>query len=99
MGRIGPWRPEGWPGPEIGWALAPAFWGRGYATEAARASMGWARDRLGWRRVIHLIHPENSPSRALARRLGSVQLGGYDTKLVQPDGALLVYGQDLTQRR
>jgi RimJ/RimL family protein N-acetyltransferase len=99
MGRIGPWRPEGWPGPEIGWALDPAYWGRGYATEAARASMDWARAALGWSRVVHLIHPENSPSRALARRLGSVQLGGYDTKFVQPDGALLVYGQDLTQRR
>jgi RimJ/RimL family protein N-acetyltransferase len=99
IGRIGPWRPEGWPGPEIGWALAPAYWGRGYATEAARASMNWARDRLGWSRVIHLIHPENAPSLALARRLGSVPLQGYDTKLVQADGALLVYGQDLAPRR
>ena len=95
IGRIGPWRPEGWPGPEIGWALAPAFWGRGYATEAAEASMAWARDRLGWRRVIHLIRPENARSLALARRLGSVPLDGYDTSHVQADGALLVYGQDL----
>jgi RimJ/RimL family protein N-acetyltransferase len=96
LGRIGPWRPEGWPGPEIGWALAPAFWGHGYATEAARASMAWARERLGWRRVIHLIHPDNAPSLALARRLGSVPLAGYDTSLVSPNDPLLVYGRDLT---
>jgi RimJ/RimL family protein N-acetyltransferase len=95
IGRIGPWRPEGWPGPEIGWALDPRFWGRGYATEAARASMGWARDRLGWRRVIHLVHPDNTPSLALARRLGSVPLAGYDTSVVSADQPLLVYGRDL----
>ena len=95
IGRIGPWHPEGWPGPEIGWALDPRFWGRGYATEAARASMDWARDRLGWRRVIHLIHPDNAPSLALARRLGSVPLAGYDTSVVNADRPLLVYGRDL----
>ena len=95
IGRIGPWRPVGWPGPEIGWALAPACRGHGYATEAARASMDWARDRLGWTRVIHLIHPDNTPSIALARRLGSTPVLGYDTTLVGGDAPLLVYGRDL----
>ena len=27
IGRIGPWRPEGWPGTEIGWGLARDTWG------------------------------------------------------------------------
>ena len=35
MGRIGPWKPEGWPGTEVGWSLAREFWGQGYALEAA----------------------------------------------------------------
>lgn len=96
IGRVGPWRPAGWPGPEIGWALAPAFWGRGYATEAARASMAWARDALGWSRVIHLIHPDNAASRALAHRLGSAPVQGYDTAIVAGDGPLLVYGRALS---
>ncbi len=37
VGRVGCWRPEGWPGLEIGWALRREFWRRGYATEAAQA--------------------------------------------------------------
>jgi RimJ/RimL family protein N-acetyltransferase len=75
IGRLGPWRPEGWPGPEIGWALAREFWGRGYATEGARAATDWAFDHLGWDRVIHSIHPDNVASQAVARRLGSRNLG------------------------
>jgi RimJ/RimL family protein N-acetyltransferase len=39
VGRVGCWRPEGWPGFEVGWTLRRAYWGRGYATEAARASI------------------------------------------------------------
>jgi RimJ/RimL family protein N-acetyltransferase len=57
--------------------------------------MDWARTELGWRRVIHLVHPDNTPSLALARRLGSVPLDGYDTSVVGADQPLLVYGQDL----
>jgi len=97
IGRVGPWWPPSWPDPEIGWGLVPAVWSRGYATEAARASIAWARDRLGWRHVIHLIHPDNAPSMRLARRLGSVPLEGYDTSLVTSDKPLLVYGQDLAR--
>jgi RimJ/RimL family protein N-acetyltransferase len=46
IGRIGPWRPEGWPGPEVGWALSRDVWGKGYATEAATAAMDWVFDEL-----------------------------------------------------
>ena len=38
MGRVGCWRPEGWPGLEVAWTLRRAFWGKGYATEAAKAA-------------------------------------------------------------
>jgi len=36
------WQPEGWPGFEIGWTLRRAYWGRGFATVAARAAMNHA---------------------------------------------------------
>jgi len=75
VGRLGPWRPADWPGNEVGWGLAPAFWGKGYATEGATAAIDWAFDSLGWTEVIHTIGPENTPSQSVARRLGSVQLG------------------------
>jgi RimJ/RimL family protein N-acetyltransferase len=71
VGRVGPWRPEGWPGNEIGWGLLREFWGKGYAVEASIASMDWAFDHLGWTEVIHSIAPENTASQHLARRLGS----------------------------
>ncbi len=72
VGRIGAWLPEDALGTEIGWAMAPAFWGTGFATEGARAAMAWAFETLGWQEVIHCIHAENTRSIAVARRLGSV---------------------------
>lgn len=75
VGRLGPWQPEGWPGTEIGWSVAPQFRGCGYATEGANASMDWAFERLGWTDVIHSIHPDNRASEGVAKRLGS-QLRG-----------------------
>jgi RimJ/RimL family protein N-acetyltransferase len=75
VGRVGPWQPYGWPGAEVGWGVIREVWGRGYAYEAAVASMDFAVDVLGWTDIIHSIHPENVRSQALARRLGSVNRG------------------------
>jgi RimJ/RimL family protein N-acetyltransferase len=71
IGRIGPWSPEGWPGTEVAWGLHPSAWGQGYAGEAALACIDFAFERLGWDEVIHTIDPDNAPSVALARRVGS----------------------------
>lgn len=75
IGRVGPWMPEGWPGPEVGWAIRRDRWGSGYAPEAAIAATSWAFDHLGWDRVIHCIDPLNAPSQAVARKLGARNLG------------------------
>jgi RimJ/RimL family protein N-acetyltransferase len=75
VGRLGPWMPDGWPGPEIGWAIARDRWGRGYATEGAIAATNWAFDHLRWSRVIHSIDPDNIASQEVARKLGSRNLG------------------------
>ena len=56
--------------PEIGWAFARAYWGRGYATEAARAVREWARGTLGIDRLISVIAPGNARSIRVAERLG-----------------------------
>ena len=82
VGRIGPWQPADWAGPEVGWGLRTAFAGRGYAYEAAAASMDYVVDVLGWPRIIHTIVPENTRSIALARRLGSTNHG--PTRLPPP---------------
>ena len=75
VGRLGPWQPEGWPGPEIGWAIARDRWGRGYAGEGAIAAADWAFRTLGWRNMIHSIAPENVASQRVAQKLGSCNLG------------------------
>ena len=75
IGQIGPWKPEGWPGTEIGWAFCRASWGRGYAMEAGIAAIDWAFENLGWSEIIHSIHPDNRASQALAQRLGSRNRG------------------------
>jgi RimJ/RimL family protein N-acetyltransferase len=71
IGRVGPWQPLGWPGTEVGWALHPDAWGKGYAVEAAIASVGYAFDTLGWTEVVHCINPSNTPSQNVAKRLGA----------------------------
>jgi len=55
---------------EVGWRLARSAWGRGLATEAARAAVAQARDVLGMRRLLSIIHPENERSRRVAEKLG-----------------------------
>ena len=92
IGRLGPWQPEGWPGTEIGWGLCRAAWGKGYATEGAAATIDWAFDRLGWTEVIHCIAPENEPSKAVARRLGS-RFRGFDRLPAPIDAKVEIWGQ------
>ncbi|MES3083579.1 GNAT family N-acetyltransferase [Sphingomonas faeni] len=82
IGRVGPWQPEDWPGTEIGWGLASQFAGRGFASEAATATIDYAVDVLGWTDIIHTIAPDNAESIALAQRLGSTNRG--PTKLPPP---------------
>jgi RimJ/RimL family protein N-acetyltransferase len=72
VGRAGLHFPEreGWPGVEIGWALHPDYWRRGYATEAGRRAVQYAFVELDLPEVCSTILPENARSIAVARRLG-----------------------------
>jgi RimJ/RimL family protein N-acetyltransferase len=72
VGRVGPWLPANWPGFEIGWGIASGFRGRGYALEAARASIDWAFATFEIDQIIHCIDRENIASQSVARRLGAV---------------------------
>ena len=56
---------------ELGWALARAHWGHGYATEAAEAVRGTAWTDLELERLVSLIHPGNARSIQVAERLGA----------------------------
>ena len=93
LGRVGPIRPEGWPGTEVGWALVRDAQGRGIAYEAATASIEFAFVKLGWSEVIHCIDDDNAPSIALARRLGSVPLRRVVMPPPTEEKELQVWGQ------
>jgi len=99
VGRLGPWRPVGWPGTEVGWGLAREVWGRGYATEGATAAIDWAFDTLGWTEVIHCIDPANVNSQAVARRLGSRLMREQPLPAPYADQVIQVWGQSREQWR
>ena len=61
---------NGRPEVELGYRLARAYWGRGYATEAARAVLDYAFRVLGLARLIALIDPDNVASIRVAEKLG-----------------------------
>lgn len=55
---------------EVGYHFSRSHWGRGYATEAAKACIDYAFANAGVDHVISLIRPENVPSRRVAERNG-----------------------------
>ena len=57
---------------EIGYWLAPDYWGEGLATEAAQAVMRYGRERLGLRQIAAVAHPENKASIRVLEKIGMV---------------------------
>ncbi|HEX5206971.1 MAG TPA: GNAT family N-acetyltransferase [Steroidobacteraceae bacterium] len=55
---------------EIGWRLAFEHWGRGYATEAARAALDCGFERLGLEEIVAFTVPGNWRSRRVMERIG-----------------------------
>jgi RimJ/RimL family protein N-acetyltransferase len=68
-GTVGVFRRETGPELEIGWSVDRPFWGRGYASEAAKVALDYALEELG-DRVIAIIAPGNDASKGVARRIG-----------------------------
>jgi RimJ/RimL family protein N-acetyltransferase len=62
--------PEVLPAIEIGWRLARASWGHGYASEGARASVGHAFGPLGLDRIVSIAQPANHRSTNVMEKLG-----------------------------
>jgi len=85
LGRAGliPWSIDGeliW---EIGYSFRPAAWGRGYATEVARHLADWGVTELRQQFLVSLIHPQNTSSIHVAKKIGMVfwknqKIGSYD---------------------
>lgn len=56
--------------PDIGYALVPEFWSKGYALEAARAVIGFEREKHGLKRVLAVVNPDNQSSIRLLEKSG-----------------------------
>ena len=98
------------PDVDIGFALLPAYWGKGYALEAAAAVLEHGRAAHGLRRIVAITNPDNARSIQLLEKLGLRQDGtvriaeaGPDLKyfainLEQPGAALAGHMSDLLVR-
>jgi RimJ/RimL family protein N-acetyltransferase len=73
--------PELMPVPEIGWRFHPAWWGRGFATEAATAALAHGFTHLGFAEVVSIYEPANTASGRVMERLGMTP----DREALHPD--------------
>ena len=55
---------------EVGYLLSGSFWGKGYATEAAKASVQFGLDRIGLKEIIGLTDPLNIASQRVLEKSG-----------------------------
>jgi RimJ/RimL family protein N-acetyltransferase len=94
VGRCGVQYHRMWPhDPEVGWAVDPAWWGRGIAAEAGQACVDWAFGPLGYERVVSICVPDNVASRRVMAKLG------FRVLEVMPDspwGELWIHALDRT---
>lgn len=66
------------PAVEVGWRLAQEFWGRGYATEAARRALDDGFGRLEFDEIVSFTAAINERSRRVMEKLGMVHDAGDD---------------------
>lgn len=80
LGVVGCFYPDDWPEPEIAWSVFEGAEGRGIAFEAARATLDYAFNTLGWTTAISCTTPDNARSAALAVRLGARREDDFTTR-------------------
>lgn len=91
VGRIGLLQLDGRPGLELGWLVARARWGEGFASEGGRASLDWGFEQLETERILSFIDPRNEASIRVAQKLGE----HFDRSMDWPDGRMVsVYAID-----
>lgn len=74
MGFIGlnytDWKSHFTPAVEVGWRLGSQFWGKGYATEGARASLAYGFEHCGLKEIVSFTVPANTRSIRVMEKLG-----------------------------
>lgn len=72
---------------EVGWRFRREAWGRGFATESARAALDDARERLGLTGIIAYTGPDNRRSQAVMARPGLRRAPACDFEWILAGGA------------
>lgn len=70
IGMCGLIRRENLENVDIGYALLPRFWAKGYAVEAARATKAYAKDTVGLKRLVAIVDPANEGSIRVLEKIG-----------------------------
>jgi RimJ/RimL family protein N-acetyltransferase len=73
---------------EIGWMIARACWGQGYAREAAAASLAWGWANRDAPRIVAITAATNLASRTLMTRLGLSPFAAFDHPIYPPGDRL-----------
>ncbi len=77
------------PGVEVGWRLAHHVWGRGYAPEAARASLDFGFGEIGLEEIVSFTSVLNVRSRRVMEKIGMHREAGDDFEHPRvPEGPL-----------
>jgi ribosomal-protein-alanine N-acetyltransferase len=76
---------------EVSYLFTKDSWGRGYATEAAKAILDYGFNQIGLRRIVALVYPQNEPSIHVLEKLGMKYEG---ERIFFNDKLLLVYSSE-----
>jgi [ribosomal protein S5]-alanine N-acetyltransferase len=71
---------------EIGWVFNPQYYGKGYASEAAKAVLGYAFEELHLHRVVATCQPENIGSYRIMEKIGMRKEGYFKKCIPAGDG-------------
>lgn len=93
IGMCGLIKRDSLPDVDIGYALLPKFMGKGYAFEITSATVNYAREQHGLRRLVAITDPKNAASIKLLEKLG-MQLV-QEVQLRPDDIMLYLFGMDL----
>ena len=76
---------------ELAYMLDEPYWGNGYASEIAKATLEYAINKLNLKRVVALVYPQNSPSIRVIEKTGMK----YEKEYVYSERKLLMYAKNV----